>query len=138
MIEEDDEEIKLKNKSNKKKEKTEIKKKEEEEINEQINNESTSQYNLNVTNAIIFDGSISPLWYSYLINILDPNNFYTLKDADYLDLSKKKLLYETCNISNVSPSFIVKQKIIAFEKESFNWLNIAYIFVEKNYKTSKK
>ena len=37
----------------------------------------------------------------------------------------------------MSPSFIVKQKIIAFEKESFNWLNIAYIFVEKNYKTSK-
>ena len=70
-------------------------------------------------------------------NLYDQNNFFTLKDVDYIDLSKGNLLYETCNISNVSPSFIVKQKIISFDNDSFNWLNMAYVFVEKNYKTSK-
>ena len=90
-----------------------------------------------MTDAIIFDGSISPLWYSYLVNLFDQNKFFTFKDIDYLDLSQKKILYETSNISNVSPSFVVQQKIISFENESFNWLNMAYAYVEKNYKTSK-
>ena len=126
----------------KEKEEKEIKEEKEEEeakdeSNEHFNNENNSTFIKNVQNAIIFDGSISPLWYSYLVNLFDPNNYFTLKDADFLDLSKEKFLYETCNISNVSPSFVVKQKIISFDNESFNWLNIANVFVEKNYKTSK-
>ena len=105
--------------------------------NEHYNIENKPTFHRNIQNAIIFDGSISPLWYSYLINLFDPNNFFTLKDADYLDLSKEKILYETCNISNVSPSFVVKQKIISFDSETFSWLNMAYAYAEKNYKTSK-
>ena len=105
--------------------------------NEHYNIENKPTFQRNIKNAIIFDGSISPLWYSYLINLFDPNNFFTLKDADYLDLSKEKILYETCNISNVSPSFVVKQKIISFDSETFSWLNMAYAYAEKNYKTSK-
>ena len=94
-------------------------------------------YKRNEYKAIIFDGSISPLWYNYLINLYDKNNYFTLKDIDFLDLSSKKFIYETYNISNASPSFIVKQKIISFDRESFDWLNISYAYVEKNYKTSK-
>ena len=107
-----------------------------EELKDQINDE----YKLELKNqykTIVFDGSISPLWYNYLINIFDPNNYLTLTDVDYIDLSTKKFIYETCDISNVSPSFVIKQKIISFEYESFDWLNICYVYVEKNYKTSK-
>ena len=138
--EEDNKEEKDENEKDEKEEKKEKQKKEEEvkvDPLEQYNNESTHVFKQNIQNAIIFDGSISPLWYSYLTNLFDPNNFYTMSDVDYLDLSKEKIIYETSNISNVSPNFIVKQKIISFENDTFNWLNIAYAYVEKNYKTSK-
>ena len=123
-------------KKEEKEEKEEIAKPESNE-NENYNIENTPIIRQNVQNAIIFDGSISPLWYSYLVNLFDSNNFFTLKDADYLNLSKEKILYETCNISNASPSFVVKQKIISFDSENFSWLNMAYAYVERNYKTSK-
>ena len=87
--------------------------------------------------AIIFDGSISPIWYHYLVNLYDQNNYFTLKDMDFIDLSSKKIIYETYNISNASPSFIIKQRIISFDRETFDWLNMSYAYVEKNYKTSK-
>ena len=104
------------------------------EINEEKENEL---YKRNEYKAIIFDGSISPLWYNYLVNLYDQNNFFTLKDVDYIDLSSKKFIYETYSLSNASPSFIIKQKIIAFDREIFDWLNMCYVYVEKNYKTSK-
>ena len=127
------------------KEKTEenenkFKEKKQEEIKEETNDENKSDellYQRNQYKSIIFDGSISPLWYNYLVNLFDPNNYFTLKDVDYIDVSSKKFIYETYNISNVSPSFIMNQKIISFDRESFDWLNISYVYVEKNYKTSK-
>ena len=116
----------------------EIREKEAKEV--EINDENKSENNIpkrNEYKSIIFDGSISPLWYHYLINLFDQNKYFTLKDIDYIDLSSKKFIYETYNISNASPSFIINQKIIAFDRDSFDWLNIAYVYVEKNYKTSK-
>ena len=105
-------------------------------IKDQIHEENNI-YQRNEFKAIIFDGSISPIWFHYLVNLFDKNNYFTLKDMDFIDLSSKKLIYETYNISNASPSFIINQKIISFDRESFDWLNMAYVYVEKNYKTSK-
>ena len=94
----------------KEKEEKEIKEEKEEEeakdeSNEHFNNENNSTFIKNVQNAIIFDGSISPLWYSYLVNLFDPNNYFTLKDADFLDLSKEKfslLILFSSSISSIN------------------------------------
>ena len=87
--------------------------------------------------AIIFDGSVSPYWYEYLVNFINPFNLYPLPEGDFLSLAKNKFIYETSSISRVSPSFITKQNIICLSQTSFHWLNISYAYVEKNYKTSK-
>ena len=111
-----------------------------------INNSNIIKNSINISNqhknkkyykAIIFDGSISPYWFQYLVNYLNPYNFYPLTEGDYINLSKKKLIYETSSISRVSPSFIIKHNIIPLSTSSFSWLNISYAYVEQNYKTSK-
>ena len=95
------------------------------------------QKNKKAYKAVIFDGSVSPYWYEYLVNFINPYNFYPLPEGDYLNLSKNKFIFETSNISRVSPSFITRQNIIYLTPSSFNWLNISYAYVEKNYKTIK-
>ena len=125
---------------------------EEEKINEQndqknsesnnkeekksINNSKVSK-SKKIYKAIIFDGSVSPYWYEYLVNFINPYNLFPLPEGDFIYLSKNKFIYETSSISRVSPSFITKQNIISLSQTSFNWLNISYSYVEKNYKTSK-
>ena len=100
------------------------------------NNENKEDLNINKNeyNAIVFDGSISIFWYNYLINYFNENNFYTLHDSDILDLSNKKIIYETSSLSMASPSFITKKAFICFDYDSLSWLNICYAFVDSNFK----
>ena len=87
--------------------------------------------------AIIFDGSISYDWYNYLINYINHNNDFTFHDGDYMNLSNKKIIFETSSISKATPTFITKQNIISFDYDSFDWLNICYAYVDTNLKTTK-
>ena len=87
--------------------------------------------------AIIFDGSISYEWYSYLTNYLNQNNYFTFHDGDSMNLSNKKIIFETCSLSKATPTFITKQNIISYDYDSFDWLNICYSYIETNYKTTK-
>ena len=93
--------------------------------------------NINEYKSIIFDGSISYEWCSFLTNYLDSNNNYTLHDGDFINLSNKKIIFETTSLTKASPSFITKQNIISFDYEAFDWLNISYAYLETNYKTTK-
>ena len=105
-----------------------------------INNEEKStirKKNRKPYKAIVFDGSISPYWFQYLVNYLNEYNLYLLSEGEYINLSKNKLIYETSSISRVSPAFITRQNIISLTNVSFNWLNISYAYVEQNYKTTK-
>ena len=110
--------------------------------NDNSNDETKEQINLceNLENEyllIVFDASISFEWCSFLTNYLDENNKLSLHDGDSIDLSKKKLVYETTTLSRATPSFITKQNIISFDYDSFDWLNICYAYLDTNYKTSK-
>ena len=93
--------------------------------------------NNNEAKVIIFDGSISYEWYNYLTNYINEYNIFSLTDGDYINLSNKKLIFETSSLSKAGPSFITKQNIIYFDYNSFDWLNICYSFVETNYKITK-
>ena len=86
---------------------------------------------------IIFDGNISFEWCNYLTNYINEYNNYSLQDGDYINLSNKKIIFETSSLSKISPSFITKQNIISFEYDSFDWLNICYSYIETNYKIIK-
>ena len=111
-----------------------------ENINNYINNNEKSiskKKNKKPYKAIVFDGSISPYWFQYLVNYLNEYNIYPLSEGEYINLSKNKFIYETSSISRVSPSFITRQNIISLTTSSFNWLNISYAYVEQNYKTTK-
>ena len=115
-------------------------KKENRNNNNIINNDEKSNVkkkNRKPYKAIVFDGSISPYWFQYLVNYLNEYNLYPLSEGEYINLSKNKLIYETSSISRVSPSFITRQNIISLTTSSFNWLNISYAYVEQNYKTAK-
>ena len=107
------------------------------EKNKMTNKTESNIKNRRMHKAIIFDGSVSPYWYEYLVNFINPYSLYPLPEGDFINLSKNKFIYETSRISRVSPSFVTKQNIISLSQTSFNWLNICYAYVEKNYKTSK-
>ena len=91
----------------------------------------------NECKLIIFDGSISYEWCRYLTNYVNENNNFSFHDGDYINLSRKKILFETTSLSKASPSFITKQNIISFDYNSFDWLNICYSYIDSNYKTTK-
>ena len=105
-----------------------------EEIKKDNNNNENNQ---NRYELIIFDGSISFEWCSFLINYIDENNKYTFYNGDFINLSNKKIIYETTSLSKATPSFITKQNIISFDYKSFDWLNICYAYLDTNHKTSK-
>ena len=108
--------------------------------NNVINEENTNNLNDKISNeykSIVFDGSLSFEWCSFLINYLDENKKYTLYNGDFINLAEKKIIFETTILSKATPSFITKQNIILFDYESFDWLNIFYAYLETNYKTSK-
>ena len=110
--------------------------------NDNSNDEKKEQINLcqnleNEYKLIVFDASISFEWCSFLTNYLDENNKLSPHDGDSINLSKKKLVYETTTLSRATPSFITKQNIISFDYDSFDWLNICYAYLDTNNKTSK-
>ena len=115
-------------------------------IKESINDENNN-WNIEVNKlsekikkeykVIIFDGRISYEWSNYLTNYLNDYNNYTLHDGDYLNLSNKKIIFETSSLSKASPSFITKHNIINFDYNSFDWLNICYSYIETSYKIIK-
>ena len=105
--------------------------------NKQSNQTAILPKNKKCYKAIIFDGSISPYWYEYLVNFINPYNLFPLPEGDFINLSKNKFIYETSSISRVGPSFITKQNIISLSQTIFHWQNICYAYVENNYKTSK-
>ena len=105
--------------------------------NEAMKENNSNELKKNEYKSIVFDGSISYEWCSFLTNYFDEYNKYTLHDGDFINLSNKKIIFESTSLSRATPSFITKQNIISFDYTSFDWLNICYAYLDTNYKTSK-
>ena len=106
------------------------------ESNDKSENKSNEEID-NEFKLLILDGNLSFEWCSFLTNYLDKNNKFSLHDGDSIDLSNIKIIYETTSLSKATPSFITKQNIISFDYDTFDWLNICYVYLNTNYKTSK-
>ena len=73
----------------------------EEEIDKMIEKE---------TKIIIFDGSIDDTWIEYINNLYDKDKFLTLSNGENLNFRDDvKLFFETTNLKNTPPSFLLNQ-----------------------------
>ena len=101
----------------------------EEEIDKMIEKE---------TKIIIFDGSIDDTWIEYINNLYDKDKFLTLSNGDKLNFRDDvKLFFETTNLKNTPPSFLLNQMIVPCSYEFYSWDVILYEWVESNPKITE-
>jgi len=83
---------------------------------------------------ICFDGLIDPTWMEFLNLINDNCKTQCMSTGDVFKLSNHKVVFETDNLSQCTPSFITRNYVVHFDSGTIKWENILYDFISSNKK----
>lgn len=81
------------------------------------------------TTWLCLDGQILPAWSDNFNSFFDTEMHIQLKNGDHLR-NLNKLVFETSDIANASPSLVAKSGIIFYDDELVGWRSIARSWLE--------
>ncbi|XP_014599968.1 PREDICTED: dynein heavy chain 7, axonemal-like [Polistes canadensis] len=87
---------------------------------------------------LIFDGSLSDIWVENLYTVIDSNKFLHLISGERISMTQTmSVIFETMDLSNVSPVIISHCGIIYIESQSIGWKPYILSHIKQNQMYNK-
>ncbi|XP_015173622.1 PREDICTED: dynein heavy chain 7, axonemal-like [Polistes dominula] len=87
---------------------------------------------------LIFDGSLSDIWVENLYTVIDSNKFLHLISGERISMTQTMfLIFETMDLSNVSPVIVSHCGIIYIESQSIGWKPYILSHIKQNQMYNK-
>ena len=89
----------------------------------------SKEVKLATTKVLVFDGQIDPDWIEF-INVIEDNlKIFYLDNNNSVSLEGFKIIFETTELKQITPSFLARVNIVYFEQSTYNWEMILFNWI---------